>query len=273
MTHSDAQGGALSTPLWPASAADNYPLRGGKATLFEGGVRGTSFMGGGLVPPAARGSTFDGLMHAVDLFATMVARGGVAAKAVDGIDHWNALTTPSAPSLRSHLPINLIHNGSDFSCVVFAAGSLKLIVGRANTVPAPAINGWFRHGLFPPAEPPPAQMAYPLLFNLSADPTEHHPLPLHEPAHAALVAEGHALLATYLVGADPLQLGFREPQPNRPQIPRCLPVLHGGAWAPFLREETEAEAEAEAEALAEKGPRKEDAALAAGLSARDQSLS
>ena len=71
----DAQG----DPAWPASAGDNFPFRGSKATLFEGGVRAIGFFSGGHVPHAARGSTFDGLTHAVDLTATLLGRGGCAA--------------------------------------------------------------------------------------------------------------------------------------------------------------------------------------------------
>lgn len=226
-------------PFWPASAADNYPLRGSKATLFEGGVHAVGFLGGGFVPQAARGTTFDGLMHAVDLFATAVGRGGVQPAAVDGIDHWHAITTTTAAAgppntLRTHLPVNIINNGTEFSCVLFGGGGLKLIVGRAQTPPMPAIAGWFRHGLYPPVDPPPASEPSDFkLFNLTSDPSERHALP--PAAHAALVSEGKAILAQYMHGADPL--GYMEPQANKPDFPKALPILHGGAWAPFLKDE------------------------------------
>jgi hypothetical protein len=87
--------------------------------------------------------------------------------------------TRSCPFARTcpNVPINIIHNGSDFSGVVFGNGELKLILGRAATPPAEAIRGWARGGLYPPVELPPAGEPSPLLFNLSADPTERHPLP------------------------------------------------------------------------------------------------
>jgi hypothetical protein len=34
------------------------------------------------------------------------------------------------------------------------------------------------------------------------------------------------------------------PQPKLPDLPRCLPKLHGGVWAPFLRDDDDDEGEA-----------------------------
>ena len=60
----------------------NFPLRGGKHHLFEGGIKVTAFISGGLVPRAARGATSHALMHATDWFTTILGL-------VDGanIDH------------------------------------------------------------------------------------------------------------------------------------------------------------------------------------------
>jgi hypothetical protein len=37
-------------------AANNFPLRGGKGTHFQGGVRTAAFVAGGLIPAAVRGA-------------------------------------------------------------------------------------------------------------------------------------------------------------------------------------------------------------------------
>ena len=47
----------------------NAPLRGAKGSVLEGGVRGTAILysaSPALVPPAARGSSYDGLVHVTD---------------------------------------------------------------------------------------------------------------------------------------------------------------------------------------------------------------
>ena len=42
------------------------PLRGGKFSLFEGGTRSASFLHSALLPPSARGQTYNGLLHVSD---------------------------------------------------------------------------------------------------------------------------------------------------------------------------------------------------------------
>ena len=95
-----------------------------------------------MIPKAARGTTYGGLMHAVDYPATVLALAGVdlssisgkgkyGAPPLDGIDHWDAImgTTAAAhaPPLREHLPLNVVNNGSDYSAIRF--GDMKLILG------------------------------------------------------------------------------------------------------------------------------------------------
>ena len=96
----DAQG----KPVRIASAGDNYPLRGSKGTLFEGGVHGTAFLSGGFLPAACRGSVYGGLTAHVDLTATMLAVAGVNVSQVrpriDGIDHCVIQDRSVAPALR-----------------------------------------------------------------------------------------------------------------------------------------------------------------------------
>ena len=43
-----------------SGGANNFPLKGGKMSNWEGGIRGNAFASGGWLPPAVRGSRFDG---------------------------------------------------------------------------------------------------------------------------------------------------------------------------------------------------------------------
>ena len=57
-----ASGGQPGVPDEDGGAGNNYPLRGGKFSLWEGGIRGRAWITGGILPKAKRGKTFEGLM-------------------------------------------------------------------------------------------------------------------------------------------------------------------------------------------------------------------
>jgi arylsulfatase A-like enzyme len=77
----------------PGSATMNTPLRAGKGTLYEGGIRVCSFATWpGKIPT---GITIDEPMHAVDWYPTLIKLTGAPATqslAPDGLDIWPVLT-------------------------------------------------------------------------------------------------------------------------------------------------------------------------------------
>jgi len=56
---------------------NNYPLRGGKHTQWQGGMRTTSFVSGGFLPSSLRGSTHNSSFHVTDWYPTFSHLAGV----------------------------------------------------------------------------------------------------------------------------------------------------------------------------------------------------
>lgn len=50
------------------NGGDDTPRRGGKFGDFEGGTRVNSFISGGFVPAAVRGTPVDGMVHIADWY-------------------------------------------------------------------------------------------------------------------------------------------------------------------------------------------------------------
>ena len=113
------------------NAANNWPLRGGKYSVFEGGIRAIAFVSGGLVPEKLRGSTNDGIVHIADWYATLAHLAGqdptdhrAAASGlppIDSMNVWPFLSGQVATSPRTEF-------AADTNCLV--QGDWKLITSK-----------------------------------------------------------------------------------------------------------------------------------------------
>lgn len=95
----------------PYVANSNYPMRGGKWTMWEGGTHLTAFAvhGGGLLP---RGHNYTGLAHHCDWIPTLVAAAGgvlndTVMPPVDGVNLWPSMVSPEIEPPRSHVLVNV----------------------------------------------------------------------------------------------------------------------------------------------------------------------
>ena len=107
------------TELSPtALGSNNYPLRGGKGTDFQGGVRTAAFVAGGLLPASVRGTVLHDPIHIADWYTTFRVLAGVMAPAggvedhplaavppVDGLDMWPLLTGQNTTGVHVDGPL------------------------------------------------------------------------------------------------------------------------------------------------------------------------
>ncbi|KAL5005483.1 hypothetical protein ScPMuIL_018939 [Solemya velum] len=114
---------------WIPYHGNNWPLRGGKISIWEGGTRVNAFVHGAGLQKS--GYTYDGMVHAVDWHPTIVsAAGGTPADGMDGLDQWPSISTGSG-SVRSEF----IYNLDDYipttqGHAAIRMGNYKLIVGN-----------------------------------------------------------------------------------------------------------------------------------------------
>lgn len=93
----------------PQDGGNNLPLRGKKATLWEGGIRNNAFVWSNtpaLLPADRRGLVYNGLMHVSDWHATIVEVAGGAKDDIDGMSHLSAFQGASLPP-RSEFLVNI----------------------------------------------------------------------------------------------------------------------------------------------------------------------
>lgn len=236
-------GGMLPSGMgWGAggSASSNYPLRSGKTSLFQGGVRVPSFITGGYVPQNAHNTSFTGYLQHVDIPTTLAALAGTAMSGDDGFDVWDVVMSGVA-SPRQEVPLNV-----DFSKLAKALGTVLgaccggygtfngLIQGKWKLVSGWSgfYDGYSSNDPYSITPTDPAQAFARVdghkvwFFDLEADPEERDNI-----ADANLDIVRAMLHRLDELGQS--STGYVDPQPNVPHS-RSIPQLHNGTWAPFL---------------------------------------
>ncbi|XP_072050724.1 arylsulfatase J-like isoform X2 [Amphiura filiformis] len=216
-------------------SGNNWPFRGSKNTLYEGGVRGVGFIHSPLLPDQIKGTTSHAWIHVTDWFPTILS--GLAGaninmtKPIDGIDVWKAIisnwTSPRKELLHNIDPISYLEPDLTGRAAL-RVGDWKLLLGNLCR---------FRQGYenfelcawYPPLEsnitsikPKEPRFKKTWLFNIARDPLERHDLAIRRPG---IVKRMMKRLRAYNATAVPPWYPPADPNSN--------PEYHDGVWGPW----------------------------------------
>ncbi|MDR3618999.1 MAG: arylsulfatase [Paludisphaera borealis] len=187
----------------PGVVTSNGPLRGAKATLYEGGVRVAAFANW---PGRIKaGSVVNAPLHIVDWYPTLLKLAGVTSAQdlpLDGRDAWPAITE-GKPSPHDEILLNAAPGGG-----AIRVGDWKLIVTNSS---GPGVLD----DEAPKAARKNATRNEPVqLFRISDDPNEKTNLASKEPAKVAELRARYEALAAQAVPPKiaPITPGFKSPR-------------------------------------------------------------
>jgi len=241
-------------PLYPGKniklfgGGSNHPLRGGKTSDFEGGVRVVSFVSGGLIPQFKRGTKLNDYISLSDWYGTFSSIAGVPMEdelaashnpplpPVDSVDVWPLLSgqIPEGSGKRTEIHI---------SSVTLIQGKWKLLTGmdpssinekaasHPHVVPFDTYKpGWgvfaLENGRGVSKPPYGLNCENGCLFDILNDPTESQD-----------VAEENAdVVSSMWNRLDELNKGIFNPSRGEPHIELCHDFQKTGFYAPFATE-------------------------------------
>ena len=235
------------------AGGNNWPLRGKKQTLWEGGIRGVGFVHGKILNmPNPNVITNNELIHISDWYPTLLSAAQCqvmqGTQPLDGFDQWKTITTyqasPRQEILHNIDPLYQPWFDSNFSNLEMIrmgfntsvhsgirVGDWKLLTGIQGDdrwVIPPEFNNQFKdHKLDNDENDPRFQMYDPKpiqLFNIKYDPYERVEVSALYPE---IVNRLLVKLSRYNATAVPLL--------NAPPDPNSNPDLHGGFWQPWIK--------------------------------------
>jgi len=232
--------------IWGYAGGNNYPLKGGKRSNWEGGVRVNAFVSGGLLPQKVRGTKQEGLMAAWDWYATLAFLAGVdptdtraqaaSLPPIDSHNMWPLISGQVSQSPRRELALGDTkrinpHIQSATRVGGLISGDYKILVGFLSqsgwTAPVYPTSGnhswnpdlsWERCGY---------SIFTGCLFNITADPGEHINLARRKPI----------IFKTMLNRLRKISKTAFSPDRGQMEPPaRCQRALqaYGGFWGPYV---------------------------------------
>ena len=246
--HSD-NGGEIMTQF---CGGNNHPLRGGKFSNFEGGIRVNAIVGGGALPEERRGMKEERLVTSSDWLRTYASVAGLDGKALtddvavgsglpdfDGVDQWGVISGEDEEEVRTEVVIgdtSAVEFNGDGDTLVggLIQGRWKLLLGAENKL----------HRISQDVVTPALYPAKPLivpelifrtcgrkvsngcLFDIFADPTET----------TSLADENEDVFNAMLARIDELQGGVYSPDRGKKDKRACKVARdeYDRYWGPFL---------------------------------------
>ena len=222
-------------------SSSNYPLKGSKHTLFEGGVRSLAFASGGVLPDSMRGKTSEGFIHIADWYYTFCKMAGVDPSdsgpgklSVDGLDVWQIISGENATSLHEEIVLGYNFSQYDDSATgAIIMGDYKLIVGQQKGYPGcdtlmyspvdyPCSNGTVSSDCDPYC-----------LFNIIQDPEEKKDLSKTKPDILKTMLDRYNSHAEE--PQDMLDQGWHTKKEVPVSKEACQYMAdHGGYWRPWV---------------------------------------
>lgn len=121
----------------PLEHSTNFPLRGGKHTFYDGGLKVEAFLAGGAIPPQVINTTWYGLAHASDWYLTLLegyagitvnpsSTGGP--RPLDSLNLWSSIMSNSV-SPRNEIIHQVNNSYFDEGASALRIGDMKLVRG------------------------------------------------------------------------------------------------------------------------------------------------
>ena len=90
-----------------AVGARNWPMKGGKHSIWEGGVRATAFVSGAGISDKMKGTHYDELMHGADWFSTLSDVAGYDLEntlPLDSVSQWSGISGNNGGNRKGNSP-------------------------------------------------------------------------------------------------------------------------------------------------------------------------